>query len=131
LHGAAGAATGLAGVTFLAFAPATLSAATEVRQYGVLLFFICAALAAMERWLRERAPAWVVVYAVCLWGAILTHYTAAWVALALGIYMPLRLWAERAPRLHWAAWAASQLGALSGTTSRRSKRCCPYSVTRR
>ena len=56
--------------------PAALSASTEVRQYGLLLFFICGALYATERAFAERSTCWAIIQGLCLLGATLSHFTA-------------------------------------------------------
>jgi hypothetical protein len=109
----AGDLTALAGLLLLAFAPSMISTAIEVRQYGLLMFGVCGALYAMERFLDEHAVAWVAAFALSAYIAILSHYTAAVVILALGLYVPIRLWAGRAPRGVVACWAVSQLGAVA------------------
>jgi hypothetical protein len=113
LQRAGGAAVALAGLVLLACAPGMISAATEVRQYGLLLLGVCAALYCMERFMSERSVAWVAAYAAALYLAILSHYTAACVVLALGLYVPLRLWLEHAPVRLGVAWALSQAGVVA------------------
>jgi 4-amino-4-deoxy-L-arabinose transferase-like glycosyltransferase len=111
LQRAAGDAAALLGLALLAFSPAMVAAASEARQYALLLLFLTAALYCMERFLGGRSAAWGAGYAGALWGAILTHYTAAWVTVAVGVYVPLRLWRDRLPRALWVVWLGSQAGA--------------------
>jgi hypothetical protein len=113
LQRCAGDAVALAGLIFLTCAPGMISAATEVRQYGVLLLGICGALYAMERFTTELDTRWVAAFALSLYIAILSHYSAAWVVLTLGIYVASRLWLEGAPRSVTLAWVLSQAGALA------------------
>jgi Dolichyl-phosphate-mannose-protein mannosyltransferase len=80
----------LAGLGFMALSPAAISASTEVRQYGLLLFFVCGSLYATERTFTERSTTWAIVQGLFLLGALLTHYTAIVVLVSLGLYVVLR-----------------------------------------
>ncbi len=93
-----GAIPALAGLGFMALSPSAIAASTEVRQYGLLLFFICGALYATERTFTERSTAWAVVQGLCLVGALLTHYTSIVVIFSIGSYVLLRLLSDGAPR---------------------------------
>lgn len=93
-----GAISALAGLGFMALSPAAISASTEVRQYGLLLCFVCGALYATERTFAERSTVWTVVQGLCLAGALLTHYTAIVVIVSLGLYGLLRSLVESVPR---------------------------------
>jgi glucuronoarabinoxylan endo-1,4-beta-xylanase len=99
----------LAGLGFMALSPAAISASTEVRQYGLLLCFVCGALYATERSLTERSTAWAIVQGLCLLGALLTHYTAIVVIPSLGLYVLLRSLLERVPRRILITISVSQL----------------------
>jgi hypothetical protein len=88
----------LAGLGFMALSPAAISASTEVRQYGLLLCFVCGSLYATERALIERSTKWAVVQGVFLLGALLTHYTAPVVISCLGLYVLLRCLFDSVPR---------------------------------
>jgi hypothetical protein len=87
----------LAGMLFMALSQAELSASTEVRQYGLLLCFVCGALYATERALAERSTGWAIVQGLFLLFALLTHYTALIVIGSLDLYVLLRLFSDRAP----------------------------------
>ena len=99
----------LVGLLFMAVSPAAISASTEVRQYGLLLLFICGALYATERALTEQSSRWAVIQGLCLLGALLTHYSAPVVIASVGIYNLLRCIVDRAPRRLWFIFAAAQL----------------------
>ena len=88
----------LAGLLFMAISPAAISAATEVRQYGLLLFFICGSVYATERALSERSTNWAIIQGLFLLGALLTHYTTPVVILSLDIYVLVRCIAGGIPR---------------------------------
>jgi len=81
----------LAGLSFMALSPVAVSASTEVRQYGLFLFFVCGALYATERIFAERSRTWVVIQGLFLLCALLTHYIAVLVLVSLGVYVLLRL----------------------------------------
>ncbi len=88
----------LAGLGFMALSPAAISASTEVRQYGVLLFFVCGAIYALERTLSERSTHWAMIHGLFMLGAVMTYYTAVLVLLCLGVYSWIRLVSDRMPR---------------------------------
>jgi 4-amino-4-deoxy-L-arabinose transferase-like glycosyltransferase len=88
----------LAGLLFMAISPAAISASTEVRQYGLLLFFVCGSVYATERALSERSMNWAIIQGLFLLGALLTHYTSSVVILSLDIYVLLRYMAGGIPR---------------------------------
>jgi uncharacterized membrane protein len=88
----------LAGLGFLALSPMAISASAEVRQYGLLLFFICAALYATERTFAEHSTRWAILQGFFLLCAILTHYIALIVLASLGLYVLLRWLVDGLPR---------------------------------
>lgn len=88
----------LAGLGFMTVSSAAISASTEVRQYGLLLFFICAALYATERAFAERSLKWAICQGFMLLGALLTHYIAVLVLATLGLYVLLRSVLDAVPR---------------------------------
>lgn len=88
----------LAGLGFMALSPAAISASTEVRQYGLLLCFVCGSLYATERAFAERSMFWTVVQGLFLVGAVLTHYVAVVVVVSLGLYVLLRCLSNGVPR---------------------------------
>lgn len=99
----------LAGLLFMALSPAAISASTEVRQYGLLLCFICGSLYATERALTERSVRWAVMQGLLLLGAILTHYTALIFICSVDIYVVSRLISDRLPRRVLLTFGAAQL----------------------
>lgn len=106
---ARGRAAALAGLAFLTVSPAMIAMASEVRQGAWLLLFVCAALLQTERFAQRDRRLAVVVFSLCLYGALLSHYSALWVVLAFGIYVPVRLKLAGARRPLWLTWAAFQL----------------------
>jgi len=109
IHLAAGWIAAVAGLAFLVGSPAMIAASSELRQMAWLLTFAFAALLAAERLARQlsvRAVAWL---SICLCGAVLSHFSAAWIILVLGFYVPLRLWTAHASLPLWATWGAGQV----------------------
>jgi hypothetical protein len=88
----------LAGLGFMAIAPVAITASTEVRQYGLLLCFICGSLYATERAFSERSTTWAIVQALFLIGALLTNYTTIIVLGSIGLYVVVRLLQGDMPR---------------------------------
>jgi len=88
----------LAGLLFMAISPAAISASTEVRQYGLLLFFVCGSVYATERALSQRSTNWAIIQGIFLLGALLSHYTAPVVILSVDVYVMLRYIAGGVPR---------------------------------
>jgi hypothetical protein len=99
----------LAALGFMSLSPAAVSASTEVRQYGLLLLFICGALYATERIFAERSTKWAVIQGLFLLGALLTHYTTVLVLASLGIYVVARALLDRLPLRILFTIGASQL----------------------
>jgi len=88
----------LAGLGFMAIAPVAITASTEVRQYGLLLCFVCGSLYATERAFSEHSTIWAIVQALFLMGALLTNYTTIIVLGSLGLYVVARLLQGDMPR---------------------------------
>ncbi|MGH9685826.1 MAG: glycosyltransferase family 39 protein [Candidatus Acidiferrales bacterium] len=88
----------LAGLGFMSLFSAAISASTEVRQYGLLLLFVCAALYATERAFADRSLTWAICQGVLLAGALLTHYTAVVVLASVGLYALIRSLVDSMPR---------------------------------
>ncbi len=99
----------LIGLIFLAFSPGMVSITCEARQYAMLLFFICGTLYFLQRFLEEDSLWLVFMYSVFLYGMILTHYSALWVVLALGIYVTILLWWKKPSWQVCLFWGVSQV----------------------
>jgi hypothetical protein len=105
-----GPAEAIIGILFLAFSPAMISIASEVRQYALLLFFICGALYSLQRFSMNDSPWSVLVYSVFLYGAILTHYSAIWIVLVFSICAAILILRKKPRALVIALWGISQIG---------------------
>jgi len=104
-----GAVPALAGLGFMAFSPAAVSASTEVRQYGLLLCFVCGSLYATERAFSERSIRWAIIQGLFQLCALLTHYTAIVAILSLNLYVLLRFFADGLPRRILVTMGVSQI----------------------
>jgi uncharacterized membrane protein len=110
----AGLASSLTTLALLAFLPQLVLLSAELRGYSLALFLVAGALVALERGIREIAPAWVALSAVSTGLALGTHYLALRSAIALFAYGAVRLLGRPTPRPVLRVWVASQaaLGAL-------------------
>jgi hypothetical protein len=88
----------MAGLGFMSFSHGAISASTEVRQYGLLLFFVCVCLYSTERALSDHSVFWAIVQGLSLIGALLTHYTAIIVIVSIALYIFLRRLLDDIPR---------------------------------
>ena len=109
-------ATAFIGLLLFAFAPALVALSAEIRQYAFLIFFISACLYLSERALRQNSLALMILFALSLYGALLSHYSALFFAATMGVYMPARMRPYRTRVRLFAAWGIGQAGgvALSG-----------------
>ena len=83
-----GPVAGFIGLIFLSFLPPVIALAAEVRQYSLLLFFLAGSAYLLERALSEDSAARMLLSAVSLYLAMLSHYSAILFAAALGVYVP-------------------------------------------
>jgi hypothetical protein len=103
--GRAAASTGLILATFLW---PMISMSAEVRQNPLLLVFAVGAIYLLERALAENSVGKMLGSSVCLYLAMLAHYSAFFVAGALGIYAIARMWAQKSSRRVLLSWVAGQ-----------------------
>ena len=96
------------GLVFAAFLPPMIVLSAELRQYSWLLLFSCLALYLLERSLAQDSTRVMWLSSLCLWLAMLSHYSAFLVAASLGIYAILRFTLERHHSRVIAAWAVGQ-----------------------
>jgi 4-amino-4-deoxy-L-arabinose transferase-like glycosyltransferase len=110
---AAGKTAGVIGLLFVALLPPIVLLGVEIRQYALLLAFSASALYHLDEAFSKRSSGRMVVFTLCLYLAVLSHYSAFLFAAALGIYALFRIVRERAPLGVTAAWTAGQLGAVA------------------
>ena len=113
LSKAAGSLTGFIGLLFVALLPPVVLIAAEVRQYALLLAFLISALYFLDEAFAEKSPRRMAAFSLCLYLAMLFHYSAFLFAAALGIYALFRFFTERLPASLVAAWSVGQLGGLA------------------
>jgi 4-amino-4-deoxy-L-arabinose transferase-like glycosyltransferase len=98
------------------FAPSLISLSAEVRQYSFLLLFCACCLFWLERALQsegQKSVRWMVLSALALYLALLTHYSAMIFAAAVGAYGLLSLARKKWPARLTGAWTIAQAGALA------------------
>ena len=113
LSKAAGTLTGFIGLLFVTLLPPIVLIAAEVRQYALLLAFLISALYFLDEAFAEDSPSRMAAFSLCLYVAMLFHYSAFLFAPALGIYALFRLFTERPPSSLVATWAVGQFGGLA------------------
>jgi hypothetical protein len=97
---------------FVLFLPSSIELSTEIRQYALFLAFAMGSAYFLERALAKTSAVAMLLSCVCLWVAILSHFSAFLFAPALGIYAIWRIWSSRLRSSVIALWVAGQLVAL-------------------
>jgi len=109
--------SGFAGLILVAFLLPVIRLSAEVRQYALLLAFLGGALYFLERALAEESSWRMVASAVCVFLAMLSHYSALFFVAGLGGYALLKIFLRRPGQARSgrvvAVWIAGQLGALA------------------
>ena len=113
LSHAAGYAAALIGLSFVALLPPIVLLSTEIRQYPLLLAFLASALYFLDYSFANKSVGGMAAFSLCLYLAMLSHYSAFLFAAALGIYALLRIILEHPPAGLASGWAVGQLGALA------------------
>jgi 4-amino-4-deoxy-L-arabinose transferase-like glycosyltransferase len=113
LRNAAGDLAGLIALIFVSFLPPVILLSAEIRQYALLLAFLASALYFLDDSFAKNSSGRMVAFSVCLYLAMLSHYSAFWFAAALGIYALIRLFSERFSAALKTTWAIGQIGALA------------------
>jgi hypothetical protein len=106
-------AASVIGLVLATFSPALIALSAQLREYALLLFGIAAALYFLERAFQEKSVRGMWYFSVFLYLAILSHYSAAFFVLAIGIYSVARIVDSQLSRKVIAAWACGQAGALA------------------
>src|SRR6202050_5533250 len=84
LSKAGGSLAGFIGLLFIAFLLPTILISAEVRQYSLLLAFLGSALYFLDEAFTKSSTSRMAAFALCLYFAMLFHYSAFWFAAALG-----------------------------------------------
>jgi 4-amino-4-deoxy-L-arabinose transferase-like glycosyltransferase len=108
-----GKAAGLIGLILIAFSPVMIALSAEVRSYALLLFCETAALYLIEVALQEKSVRKMWHFSIFLYLAILSHYSALFFVLAVGIYALARIVESQLSRKVVSAWAGGQAGAIA------------------
>src|ERR1700675_360385 len=108
--------TAFMGLLLFSFAPSLIGLSAEVRQYSLLLFFMAGCPYLSERAIQENSPPLMVLFSLCLYGALLTHYSSLLFSFTMGIYMLLRLYPYGKHPSLFAVWVGGQAGALALVT---------------
>jgi 4-amino-4-deoxy-L-arabinose transferase-like glycosyltransferase len=109
----AGSLAGFIGLLCVALLPPIILIAAEVRQYALLLAFLISALYFLDEAFAQNSPTRMAAFSLCLYVAMLFHYSAFLFAAALGIYALIRIFTERPPAKLCGTWLIGQLGGLS------------------
>jgi hypothetical protein len=96
-------------VVLCAFAPPLVQLSAEVRHYSLMLVLFAASLLGFDAALRRRSTMLLALSSAALYGALLTHYSAVWLAAALGFYGLLRRWDGQLRGRLLATWVALQV----------------------
>ncbi len=107
-----GKTAGMIGLILAAFSPALVALSAEVRQYAVLLFCMSCALYFLALALEEKSVRKMWAFSGFLYLAILSHYSAVFFTVAVGVYALARLADSRPPWKLAVAWAGGQAVAL-------------------
>jgi hypothetical protein len=110
---AAGEVAGLIGLLFVAFLPPIVALGAEIRQYALLMMFLAGASYFLDGALEKKSAGEMVAFSLCLYLAMLSHYSAFLFAGALGIYAVVRIVRERIRGSVVAAWIAGQVGGVA------------------
>jgi hypothetical protein len=107
-----GPVTGFIGLSLVSFLPPLIELSAEVRQYALLLFFLAGTAYLLERAFEENSAAVMVLSALSLYLALLSHYSVILFAAAIGLYSLLRVIACRPSAQVCVAWTSGQAGAV-------------------
>lgn len=108
-----GKAASVMGLILIAFSPALIALSAELRSYALLLFCETTALYFVEIAFQEESVRKMWYFSIFLYLAILSHYSALFFVLAVGVYALVRIVASEIPRKVIVAWAGGQAGALA------------------
>jgi 4-amino-4-deoxy-L-arabinose transferase-like glycosyltransferase len=108
-----GKAASAIGLILIAFSPALIALSAELRAYALLLFCETTALYLVEIAFKEKSVRKMWYFSIFLYLAILSHYSALFFVLAVGVYALVRIIESEIPRKVIVAWAGGQAGALA------------------
>jgi 4-amino-4-deoxy-L-arabinose transferase-like glycosyltransferase len=106
-------AASVIGLVLATFSPALIALSAQLREYALLLFGIAAALYFLERAFQEKSVREMWYFSGFLYLAILSHYSAVFFTLAIGLYSVARIADSHLSRKVVAAWIGGQVGAIA------------------
>ena len=104
---------GLTTALLLALLPSLAGLDAEVRGYAILMLFMAGTLLTLEKAMAESSRTAMIMSALLLYAAILTHYSALFFAAAIGIVGLLRVALTRPGRRFTVTWGATLVGAAA------------------
>jgi hypothetical protein len=104
---------GWAALIFSGFLPPLIALSAEVRQYAFLLFFMAAGTYLLDVALEGNSVRQLLLCMVCVYLAMLTHYSGLLFAASLGAYGLWRIVRQRPAMSVVAVWTTGQLGAAA------------------
>jgi len=97
---------------FVSFLPPMVELSAELRHYALLLVFCAGAMYFLDEALSRNSVWRMSVSLLCLYLALLSHYSAVLFAAWLGIYALVRLRSSSPSARVLITWSAGQVGAL-------------------
>ena len=107
-----GRSVGWAGLILVTFLPPMIALSAELRQYTLMMVFAVGSAYLLEAALAENSIGHMAGSCVCLYLAMLSHYSAFLFAAGLGIYAVARMLRERPPAALVAMWSAGQAAGI-------------------
>lgn len=108
-----GRTVGWIGLVLACFLPSTIELSAEVRQYALFLLFSTGAAYLAERAFARDSASAMLLSSLCLYLAMLSHYSAFLFAAILGLYCILRIAARHFSARVVVAWAIGQIGGVA------------------
>jgi len=109
----AGRGVAWAGLILASFLGPMVSTSAEVRQNPLLLMFAVGAIYFFDRALFENSVLGMMASSACLYLAMLSHYSAFFVAGALGVYSIVRMWEQKPSAEAMLTWLAAQTAGVA------------------
>jgi hypothetical protein len=112
LVGIVGRSAAWVGLIFITFLPPMIALSAELRQYTLMMFFSVCSAYLLESALAKNSVGRMAASCLCLYLAMLSHYSAFLFAAALGVYCIVRIFLERPRTGVVATWAAGQAAGI-------------------
>jgi len=102
----------LVSLIFVSFLPPMVELSAEARHYALLLVFCASAMYFLDEALSRNSVWRISVSLLCLYLALLSHYSAVFFAAWLAVYALVRLRSSSPSARVLITWSAGQVGAL-------------------